>query len=353
VDEAFLARAGFALRPSAPAGPRAYWTADTGMLARLQRQVTPHHDWPLIYLTLTVYLLVVGPLNYLLVRRTGRPRLAAGLFGVAVVLFGCAIGALGSRGFGETASVHSLAYAEPVADDQYDVTQWVNVFVTRGGYYTLTHAGSHNLYATCQSLERVRGAVEAGAAGRFAVDMPLFSNRGFLYRGKLAGPALGVTLHGWEGEKVPQSLTFTVGPDFPQQTLDIWAVHRGALYGVSRQGQQLQAVSPRRQDDLAGFAREAEHEVAPWYWELGQAGAPDFQKVCSDLARALVVRAEGIGTEPNTGAPSVPPMPADRVDLFVLAPSPESFAVQAQGLGKEIGYVLYHVRLFRPENSDG
>jgi hypothetical protein len=41
------------------------------------------------------------------------------------------------------------------------------------------------------------------------------------------------------------------------------------------------------------------------------------------------------------------------VDVFVYAPSPADLHARDIGLGNEAGYVLYHVRLFRPEGTDG
>jgi len=47
------------------------------------------------------------------------------------------------------------------------------------------------------------------------------------------------------------------------------------------------------------------------------------------------------------------PQPEDVAQLFLLAESPPGFALRTEGLGREVGYVLYHVRLSKPEDTNG
>jgi hypothetical protein len=54
-----------------------------------------------------------------------------------------------------------------------------------------------------------------------------------------------------------------------------------------------------------------------------------------------------LGTRDFTNAPV--PVPSGRVDLFLFARSPEGFGISGRQFGREVGYVLYHFDLFKPE----
>ena len=43
-------------------------------------------------------------------------------------------------------------------------------------------------------------------------------------------------------------------------------------------------------------------------------------------------------------------LPDDRVRLFVYAPMPENHFIQSDFIGKQAGYVLYCLDVFKPEN---
>ena len=55
----------------------------------------------------------------------------------------------------------------------------------------------------------------------------------------------------------------------------------------------------------------------------------------------------GTSEFPHQVAP--PLLAEDQVQLFIFAKSPESFSLSAGGLGKEMGYTLYHLGVSKPE----
>jgi hypothetical protein len=69
----------------------------------------------------------------------------------------------------------------------------------------------------------------------------------------------------------------------------------------------------------------------------------------SKLVKPLI--AWSLGAEDFTKINAAPPSAKGRVQLFLFARSPEGFCITSPGLGHEIGYVLYHFDLFKPETA--
>jgi hypothetical protein len=350
VNAETLARVGCPL-PTLDASDWSYRTLDERILAALSDLVRPDHNWSLMYVGLIVYMLLIGPVNYLIGRRAARYRLAIAFFVCTAAFFAWGMGTLGRRGFGEAACVHSVAYAEPVDEENYDVTQWLNVFVTHGDYYTLSHAGAHNLYAACERYDAVNAVVESGGGGRLYADIPLFSNRPFLHRGRLKGHALGLQVGEWRQQRDLQALTLSVGPGFPEDFVDASVLHRDRFWSMRRRGDTL-CLADGRPRSRGAFLSEERTRLDRRRYRPSQTGVHDLGKVAPNMGLALVARA--IGELNDMGRqPKPPPAGDDEAQLFLLTESPPGFALRAEDLGRQVGYVLYHVRLFRPEDTDG
>ena len=156
-------------------------------------------SWSLIYILAIAYAALVGPANLRAGRKLADYRLRIALLLATVAGFALLFDVVGRRGQGGACVVHSLSYARGLVGDTYDVMQWVNVFAVRGAHYTITHAASHNLYATGQDYEPVNGVIESGKDGRFVVDMPMFSRRAFLHEGEMKGANIPVKIVSWDG----------------------------------------------------------------------------------------------------------------------------------------------------------
>jgi hypothetical protein len=353
-NEQFLSARGFPLLRLKSGNRVGPWRLEDGFFQALKGLVRPKHNWPVIYLTLFCYLVLVGPVNYLIGRKSG--------FGRAVVFFfmttaasACLLGVLGRRGYGETAAIHSLSYARSVGADQYDVTQWINVFVEHGDYYTLSHPGDHNIYSTCQDFEKVNGVLQSGVGGQFAVDIPVFSSRPFLHRGKMKGGDLGVKVAEWRQTDTLEKLTLSVGPGFPEKVAEMWALYHDRFYEMSRSEGRIRVDSYRGTDLATFLSPERVRVVVPVsgsYSDDSNRRDADSEQVLRGMVRPLIGRSIG-GTESFSYYLDPAPPSADRVQLFIFAESPNSFALVGKGLGREKGYVLYHLDVLRPEDPNG
>ncbi len=354
-DGVTLADAGLG-PPVLESGDRAsMWTLEDAVFQELGGLVRPEHNWTVIYISLALYMLLVSPINYIIGRKKAGFLRATLFFVAAVAGFAVLLSTLGRRGYGETSAVHSVSYARSLGGSAYDVTQWVNVFVRDGDYYKLTHQGDHNLYATCQGFERVNGVIRNGRQGEFLVDIPLFSSRSFLYRGKLEGPDLGVKVVRWGQEDGAEKVMLSTGEGFPLDVAEIWAFRDGRFYHTFHAGGRIGTTLDGGSDISSFLSKERLQLGEPYlhgYGSRGGGGDKDPERALRGQMRTLIARAIG-GTKDFRYYLGGSREGKDHVQLFIYANMPGTFAVAGRDLGREVGYVLYHLDVFKPEEADG
>ncbi|MFO8006392.1 MAG: hypothetical protein R6V05_01505, partial [Candidatus Brocadiia bacterium] len=354
VDERFLARAGYPL-PQAPEDRERHWRAMFAEEATqtLKSLVRPEHNWAFIYVALLAYLALVFPVNYVISRGVRGARRPVLVFLTVVAGFALVMGVLGRRGAGERSVTHTLAYARALQPGRYDVAEWCNVFVSDGDYYELTHPAECSIYSACQRFEQVNGFIDNGRRGRFVVDIPLYSSRPFLHRAKMEGPDLGLRVTQWADRASGTWLTAEVGDDFPEHAYDLSLVYREAVYQVRRRGDRL-TVSAGAGRDRQGYLERGgvEQHYMPtpqgvvWMGREQQEANEAFR----GLHRPLItwVFRHG-GAWPGH---LFPPHEQDIAHLLIYADMPETFGLAGSEAGRQVGRVLYHATLIKPERAD-
>ena len=343
---------------------------DQDILQALGGMTRPTFAWGFIYFLTFGYIVLIGPVNWLLGRKRKDYKFTVIFFGGVVTIFAMVFTAVGRRGYGESMAIHSMAYARSVGvPREYDVTQWVGAFVTRGADYTFEHDATHNLYATCQEYETVNGVSYNGKGGKFVVDMPLYSSRSFMHRAKMTGDDLSMVVAEFkrhDGDDKLTALTLKVGPGFPRPTDQAWVVYRQRIYSLSLT------------DDRLVLARGADGvEVSRWlgtdvqqanYQKIGgmylygehqlpsgeQLATPDGQRLAFMRMARSYVMPRAIGGTPNMAHHMVNLAPNDdRLQVFVMASLPKTFHVKGDLFQRQVGYVLYHVDVRAMPGGDG
>jgi hypothetical protein len=333
----------------------------------LRAFVTPKHNWTAIYLIAGIYILVIGPINFLLGKkwRDWRKTTAAYL---GAVLGACLLlGYLGQRGRGESAAVNAIAYARPLGGGSWDVTEWASAFVTSGGIYRIECPAASNLYWTGDESESVNGVIHDGPQGTLTVDMPLFSSRTFLVRGKMKGPDLGLAVERWaEGDDAAQ-LALGTGPEFPKEVLGMWVITGDKFYRLQQNGKELTVGSCEAENLEKYFAMD---QNPPFSSMMYNRWGSREEEPAVDPARKMVemsrpLQAWALGGSGgfryrfvDGGTPTEPGeeekgsgrfvLPKDAVQVFILARSPASFGLVNNPFGRESSYVMYHVPLRNP-----
>ena len=309
------------------------------------------YSWEFIYILAIAYAALVGPANLRLGRKLADYRLRILLLLATVAGFALLFDLVGRRGQGETSAVHSLSCARAIDGDTYDVMQWVNIFAVRGAHYTITHAASHNLYATGQDYEAVNGLIESGQDGRFVVDIPMFSRRALLHEGEMKGAHIPVKIVSWDGTEALKQLVLTVGPDFTKQVLEGWAVQGDQIYAMKFAKDELEFGDSDKQS-LNEFisAPGLQQFGVPYGYPQGNV-VTDVEGQFRKCVKPLIAWSLGAVdfTKPNALSSSA----NGRVQIFLFARSPDSFCITGSELGHEVGYVLYHFDLFKPGTAGG
>ena len=320
--------------------------AEQAFFGRLSAFNRPRHLWGLIYLIVGCYILLIGPLNYVLGKRWRHWRPTLILFLALVTGTSFLLEWLGRRGHHEAAAVHTVGIARPVGPDEYDVTLWVNAFVTRGRTYTVRHETAHGLYSTCQETESVNGVI---GGGTFVVDMPLYSSRAFVCRGVMKGPDLGLRVVNWplEGSSKADGLTLAHGPGFPTGVLGMWVRAGDRVYPMRENREGLLVTTTAYGTDLDEFTSEDNpyrRVRGPFYEETD--GPVDPRESYREMSKMLIGSGTGRGLQTFHHVRT--PLPDDCVQFFVMAPCPEGFMICGNPFGRETGYVMYQVCLFKP-----
>lgn len=354
VTDRYLAALEMFPRPVLENNNAVYLRFEETVFAKLKSLTNPDFNWPVIFVLIALYMIAVGPLNYLLARRR-RWQWAFGFFLAAVALFGMAFSHVGRRGFGERTRCDSLGYARHLGGTRYDVTHWAHVFVTSGAYHTIDYPGRWDLFSTCQEMETVNGVVAQVPGGAFRVDLPLFSGREFLHRGTLEGGSMAPAVRSWRTDGDVPEVTLTPGRDWPPSPLMMGAILDGRWYEVRAHDGILEVMpgsASELQQQLATEAtlNQGHNAYTIRHQRYTHTGPP--HAIHQQCFFAVVARSLGRPVGFRHRFTLRRPLP-DRLDLYVLCESPETFRVSGDALKPGAEYTVFHHTLRKPATADG
>jgi hypothetical protein len=311
----------------------------------------PNIAWGVIYLLTAVYVLLIGPVFYLLRKRDYR--LLLGGFIVTVGLFAWIFTVVGRRGYGEKQIYHSLSIARSLGGGRYDVQEWIHAFATTGDTYRFQHPGAGHLYAAIGEGETVRGVIASGKESHFDADMPLFSSRPFLHRGVVGTGDAGFEVAQWEtgsgkGGSQLTSLAIKVDPAIREHTIAALLEYGGSYSDlkVTKDGLELKKNTPRTKRNNY-FEKDNFYDNSS-RWAGGDFGDPEsIVRRLRGLYPVLVSRANGEKAYMRKYISSPPPS-GDRARLMVYAEAPRAFDLQSDRFQAGTRFVLYVKDLFKP-----
>lgn len=348
----------------------AEWDSDRLIPARLKEFLRPSHEWPQIYLLAGVYLLMLFPGGYLLVRSKIDYRYSLLALVAVVAGFSWLFSVMGARGYGESTSTTTVATARQLADGRWDVEQWNSLFVTSGGDYSIRAAGNFPVISTVENLERVSGDVRNGRDGRFSVDMPPFTYRTFASRTDIALGAFDVRVVDAEFTSRSQvddrqadssddsldesfkslvSLRVEMNGVFPSKIRDAVVLAGGALYPVNvdvlRTGSGNLVDGPgERLVERIDLSRQFRR------FFRGQMATPDA--ALDQFTRWLIARDLRLRRRIDVANLKLPP---DEARLYVHADLPSPLVCQNAAnpnapFGNHNGRIVYRIDLVMPED---
>ena len=287
----------------------------------LQYLVKTDHNWTLIYFLIFIYLIVIGPVNFLIGKRTRDWKVPNLFFLAAVVGFSLLFSIIGRRGYGEETKLSSVSMADVIEDGEYDVRQWTNIFVTSGDLYYLTHGGSQNHYFSFSEIGK-KTLIDADA-GKFTADIPLFSSRRMIHRSKMKGPKL-------TAEIVPAKNVNSTAVKINIDGSDIdkvWIIRNGLVFRTSKSSgiyEETREIDPYYNNHYYG------EEVEDAYGEV--------EKIL--LSHLQLSRSTFFNSNTDTK------LNKSKIYAVVRARTPESFHSSDGNIpGKESGWTYFRILL--------
>lgn len=323
--------------PSAPRDPQADAEAyvyrddhDQQIASALAALVTPKHSWPWIVTLTVLFMLLVAPVAWVLWRHTSSWWLPNAYLLALVTVFSLTFIFVGRRGYGESERLTALTYARPIGGKRFAVTQWINVFVTRGRDIEIRHggAGALDLYASPSAATALPGAITNQQPGAFLTRAPLFSWRDVVHSGVCNGPEILA-----DASAPPPNSTWVVrlAPDHPR-IFRAWAINGRDVYTLRVLHDRLE-LDPRPESHaLSQFGLQDDP-----YINTPLGSTPERLE---RLGKRLVTN--GLRSPLHYASTSLEVAPRDdTIEIFVLTERPTSFAPKTQ-LPAEEGRVVYH-----------
>ncbi|MGC1274172.1 MAG: hypothetical protein WBC44_10735 [Planctomycetaceae bacterium] len=300
--------------------PLEQWQMSAGVFNQLKRMVKVEHNWAVIHLLSLSYVAVLFPGCFLIGREFRNVPATFGAIVGSTLLFGGAFYLVGNRGYGESTNVHSVALAEHVEGDRYDVAQWSSVFAIAGGDYKFIHSGQGRIYTDATENEPVGGTTTSGSAGRFEVDVPPYSTRIMAHKTLVQVPKVTAPKPAG-GETNP---VFRIPPDFPKQTRAIYVLMDRKAYPCHRVGDEIRVTGV--EEKLYEFLEITDGDFVAGVGFWGQEEDENVDQRLSQLVKPLILYSLRLTTDDELKEYYVP---EGRAKLFVYAPLSPAFEALA------------------------
>lgn len=215
-----------------------YGDANANILSVISEMTRPDHNWTIIYIMTVLYIFLIFPGCYLFNKKQKHYHYRNSLLFllITVIIFSTVFWSVGKRGYGETTTINSLVIASPLKGDQYDLTCWVNSFVTSGAEYQFSSTGNGIIFTTAQEAEKVRGAIFNGLDGIFYSDIPPFSSRRFMYRIKAPYKEHNIQVIDYEIDASSQlkSLLIEARSALPENISQVQVIYDRKIYDLKQ-----------------------------------------------------------------------------------------------------------------------
>ena len=323
------------------------------MLLHLRKLVLPEHHWLLILFFAVVYLILIGPLNYILAKKWKNHFKTIGFFMACMLGFSAIFALAGRRGFGERSAVHSLSYVRPLENGFCDVTSWNHLFSTKGRNIALTNGGKNRIFATCEEDEKVRGRIVNGPEGVMMLDMPIFSSAQALSRSRLPGGDLGCNIEAGRSKGI-EELLISVGEDFPEEVVEAFFIHQGRVGDLEFVNGQLRMKKKRGgakhlvNQEMQRTIQQIDNAFGSRFGFRGQNQEEDqtVEERHRVMFYALIESILHTGQLFSSGVRTPEPPDMEPLHLFVIAPSPPGLNGAVDDFENPDSFMLLHQDLY-------
>ena len=332
-----------------------YGDANANILSIISEMTRPDHNWTIIYTMTVLYIFLIFPGCYLFNKKQKHYHYRNSLLFllITVMIFSTIFWSVGKRGYGETTTINSLVVASPLKGDQYDLTCWVNSFVTSGAEYQFSSTGNGIIFTTAQEAEKVRGAIFNGLDGIFYSDIPPFSSRRFMYRIKAPYKEQNIQVIDYEIDAPSQlkSLLIEASSTLPENISQVQVIYNRKIYDLKQSEEDgrtywvLESGFKSISDWKTKLENDSRFRRSYQYF--------NEEKEASQIYDALYERM--VMKHLNLERPSqVSEYQGEkaRIKLFLYADLPEEFKLKTNVQGVQQGRVLFAYDLPFPEKKN-
>lgn len=213
---------------------------DEELLATLTELSKPKQIWYLIFLLSFIYLIIVGPVYYLITKYCKHNRTFYLVYGLSTLLFCFIFLIVGRYSTNQTSQIHSLIVAESLPNHKTNISEWSSLGIVSGGSFKISHSGESHIYSTCQPYFKVNGFATSGTNGQIQVDIPPNSFRTFFHRARISNSFLETNLVSFlANESGLETLSLVIGKEFPSQIEQAQFVFGSKIYELQMENHQL------------------------------------------------------------------------------------------------------------------
>lgn len=311
----------------------------------LKRLNKTSHNWTLIYAFVILYILCLGPGNYFAGKKFKGYKKSIMLFLVLVFTFACVFAYIGKRGQGEKNNIRKITFAQSLGEGEYLIEQFINVFVTSGAVYPLTHGAGFNYYSSGQNTEKVSQFIANGKGGTFFADIPLFSSRTFLHKSVMKGSLVKFESVEFSlGQEIKNSLKnlkFKITGLNISNIKDAAVRYGDSMYSIKIDKNGLAVLNASTGMDFLDYFTE--DNSYNFYEDLEE--EEQYLKFFKPMIR------EQLGGNHDSKIFNKKRFPTERdhAQIFLYVKDNKKFLLKSSdNLGKESGYILYQFNLFKP-----
>jgi hypothetical protein len=307
-----------------------YFNEERTIFGLLRTLVKTDHNWFVIYMFIVAYIVCIGPINYIIGRKTRDYRITLGFFVIVVVIFSLTFSYIGRRGYGEETVVNDLTLARYVGEGVYDITQYTDLFVTKGDYYRVTYPSNYAVFSSC-ARGRVNGVITTGKNGAYQIDIPLFSSQSALFCGecKLNGEPL---LTAVENDNHSISLSLKNIGDI-DSIYTVYCCYRNKIYKLSSDSLSWKLNRSNGIKDKE-FCKNLLSSIDRYY-EYRRLQKPELVEIQKKLLGVFIYRdlrlRDYFSQRDNS----------DRVTIYLLAKTPKGFQNNSEKLKTQRGYTMF------------
>jgi hypothetical protein len=332
----------------------AFGNNSTGTFGLLKSLIRPQHPWGVINLLLLLYIGLVGPGQYYLVKKRNLDyRLSllvlVGLVGAFSVIFY----QIGLRGYKNPSMVVSVSRATVLPGDRVALTKWAQAFTRSGRVAEFKHPGAAGMYDLPGLDEKVPVRAQNGAQAVMEARMPVNSTLPLVFRGVLPVPVSGLAWVDSGRDTLGRpNLTFTGKPP------------ADLLSGVMFIGKEAWTVDVQADGKLATTrAGSKDSHVQSMAQVQNRHGRSDVPADLSGFLETSTFRnnhlpawlsqvvTATVNAEPDQNYYNWmqdPDWKASLTDVFIPALSTPATALTGDGFREQPGITIYHWRLPPP-----